>query len=91
LVSNDRLTLLVSTSEHAAWMAAAAGLPMVVRAVDGHSAWTAALGRTDSDAVLVRPDGHIAALLQYEPDAVNLRKVVASFGISSMAYEERTA
>jgi len=92
LVDKDQLTLLVSTSERAAWMAAAAaGLPLVVQPVDDHAVWTATLGRTASDAVLVRPDGHIAALLQYESDTVNLRRVVAPFGLSSLAYEGRTA
>jgi hypothetical protein len=93
LVSTDRLTLLVSAGSLSEWSAAAADLPIAVRDVsDGRAAWTTDLGRTESEALLVRPDGHIAALLRHGPDAASdLRCAVSAVRVASPTLERESA
>ena len=93
LVAKDQLTLFVSTSAHAAWSAAVAHLPVAVRAVDegDRRAWTAGLGRDQRAALLVRPDGHIAALLNESDAETTLRQAVLATKLTTLAYEGTTA
>ncbi len=65
MVRPDTLTLLVSQENHGLWVAAAAGLPLTVvpiNAIDT-DVFSSGVPSADPDALVVRPDGHIAALL----------------------------
>ena len=70
LVSRDELTLLVSDANHTAWSLAAEGLPLSVALLGdaGHDVFHTGIAGADPDALVVRPDGHIAAVLHSDRD-----------------------
>jgi hypothetical protein len=83
LVSRDDLTLLVSERSHAEWSVAAQGLSLSVAQVGdaGHDIFHTGVAGADPDALLVRPDGHIAALLHSERDGTRaLRQALHIIG-----------
>jgi 2-polyprenyl-6-methoxyphenol hydroxylase-like FAD-dependent oxidoreductase len=65
LVNRDELTLLVSDRSHAEWSVAAQGLSLSVAQIGdaGHDIFHTGVAGADPDALLVRPDGHVAAVL----------------------------
>lgn len=68
LVRRDQLTLLVSEDDHAAraaWWSAAHGLPFALVGVGGaaKAVFDTGVAGADADALVVRPDGHIVAIL----------------------------
>jgi 2-polyprenyl-6-methoxyphenol hydroxylase-like FAD-dependent oxidoreductase len=84
LVSRDDLTLLVSEESHSKWSLAAEGLPLSVAQVDDahHDIFDTGVAGADPDALLVRPDGHIAALLHSDRDgAPALRQALQVIGV----------
>jgi FAD binding domain len=94
LVSRDELTLLVSPESHTTWSRAAAGLPLSVVVVsDGaHEMFHTGIAGADPDALVVRPDGHIAAVLCSDRHgASSLRQVLHVVSASSPANEGRTS
>jgi 2-polyprenyl-6-methoxyphenol hydroxylase-like FAD-dependent oxidoreductase len=88
LVSRDELTLLVSAEALTAWSAAAEGLSMSVALLgDGElGVFHTGIVEADPDALVVRPDGHIVAVLHCERDGVaSLRRALAVVGAPSSA------
>jgi len=83
LVSHDELTLMVSAGGHRAWSAAAQGLPisLVPLCEDANEVFQTGLAGGDPDALVVRPDGHIAAALHSDRQgAASLRHVLSVVG-----------
>ncbi len=86
LVSRDELTLLVSADGHSAWSRAAQGLPIsVVPLGEGApKVFHTGIAGGDPDALVVRPDGHIAASLHSDRHgAASLRQVLSVVGAPS--------
>jgi 2-polyprenyl-6-methoxyphenol hydroxylase-like FAD-dependent oxidoreductase len=86
LVSHDELTLLVSTEGHTAWSRAAEGLPMslVLLGEYGQDVFHTGVAGDDPDALVVRPDGHIAAALRSDRHgAASLRHALRVVGALS--------
>ena len=84
LVSRDDLTLLVSEQSHTDWSLAAEGLSLSMAQVGdaGHDIFRTGIAGADPDALLVRPDGHIAALLHSDRDgAPALRQALHVVGV----------
>jgi 2-polyprenyl-6-methoxyphenol hydroxylase-like FAD-dependent oxidoreductase len=84
LVRRDDLTLLVSEQSHTDWSLAAEGLSLsMVQVGDaGHDIFRTGIAGADPDALLVRPDGHIAALLHSDRDgAPVLRQALQVVGV----------
>jgi 2,4-dichlorophenol 6-monooxygenase len=73
LADRNKLTLLVSEPSDAVWSPAAEGLSLSVVKVGaaGHELFHTGVG-TDPDALLVRPDGHIAAVLHSDRDGAQI-------------------
>jgi 2-polyprenyl-6-methoxyphenol hydroxylase-like FAD-dependent oxidoreductase len=90
LVNRDDLTLLVSEESHSTWSSAAEGLPLSVVPVGeaGHDMFDTGIAGADPDALLVRPDGHIAALLHSDRDgAPVLRLALQIVGVLAPTHE----
>lgn len=77
LIQRDRFTLLTSSGAYTSWLAASASdtmppialVPLGAGAPSRTGTEGAALpGLAESDALLVRPDGHIAAVVQHGDD-----------------------
>jgi 2-polyprenyl-6-methoxyphenol hydroxylase-like FAD-dependent oxidoreductase len=91
LVGRGDLTLLVSEGSHSGWMLAAAGLSLSVVSVGDaqHDLFHTGVAGADPDALLVRPDGHIAALLHSDRDgAPVLRQALHAAGVLAPIHEE---
>jgi hypothetical protein len=88
LVHRDDLTLLVSEASHSVWSLAAEGFSLSVVPVGdaGHDVFHTGVAGADPDALLVRPDGHIAAVLHSDRDGAPLLRqalhVVGAFAPS---------
>ena len=88
LVNRDDLTLLVSEATHSVWSLAAEGLSLsVVPCGDaGYDVFHTGVAGADPDALLVRPDGHLAAVLHSDRDGAPLLRqalqVVGAFATS---------
>jgi 2-polyprenyl-6-methoxyphenol hydroxylase-like FAD-dependent oxidoreductase len=90
LVNRDDLTLLVSEESHSMWSSAAEGLPLSVVPVGeaGHDMFHTGIAAADPDALLVRPDGHIAALLHSDRHgAPLLRQTLQIVGVLAPTHE----
>ena len=74
LVHRDDLTLLVSEASHSVWSLAGEGLSLSVVPVGdaGHDVFHTGVAGADPDALLIRPDGHIAAVLHSDRDGASL-------------------
>jgi 2-polyprenyl-6-methoxyphenol hydroxylase-like FAD-dependent oxidoreductase len=74
LVDRDDPTLLVSEERHSAWSLAAEALSLSVVSVgdSGREMFHTGVPGADPDALLVRPDGHVAAMLHSERDGATL-------------------
>jgi hypothetical protein len=84
LVSRDNLTLLVSEQSDTEWSLAAEGLSLSMARVGyaGNDIFRTGIAGADPDALLVRPDGHIAALLHSDRDgAPVLRQALQIVGV----------
>jgi 2,4-dichlorophenol 6-monooxygenase len=70
LIGDNELTLLVSESSRPAWEIAAADLPVRLKVLGEihRQVWSTPVPGADPDALLVRPDGHIGALLRSVAD-----------------------
>jgi 2-polyprenyl-6-methoxyphenol hydroxylase-like FAD-dependent oxidoreductase len=83
LVNRNDLTLLVSEPSYVVWSIAAEGLSLSVVPVDDavHDLFHTGVAGADPDALLVRPDGHIAAVLHSDRDgAPVLRQALQVIG-----------
>jgi len=86
LISRDELTLLVRAEHYHAWSRAAERLPMaLVRMDDGsHDVFHTGMAGADPDALVVRPDGHIAAALHADRHgAAALRHALRVVGVTA--------
>src|SRR6201999_914898 len=86
LVSRDELTLLVYSDGQTAWSRAAQGLPisLVPLGKAAHEVFDTGVAGGHSDALVVRPDGHIAASLRSDRHgAASLRQVLSVVGAAS--------
>lgn len=86
MVSRDQLTLLVSAAGRDAWFPAALGLPIsLVPLGDGApNVFRTGVAGGDPDALIVRPDGHIAAALHSDRHGADaLRHVLSVMGAPS--------
>ncbi|WP_186273321.1 FAD-dependent monooxygenase [Mycobacterium kubicae] len=77
LVHRDALTLLVSKASQFVWSSAAEGLSLSVVPVGhaGRAVFHTGVAGADPDALLVRPDGHITALLHSGRDGAPLLRL----------------
>ncbi|MBS1693888.1 MAG: FAD-dependent monooxygenase [Actinobacteria bacterium] len=94
LLSSDDLTLLVSARARQAWSQAAAGLPFSVVALGdaGDTVFHTGVAGADPDALVVRPDGHIAALLRSDRHGpADLGQALAVAAVAPRAEEGGTA
>jgi len=94
MVRRDELTLLVSAEAHAAWLLAAEGLPLSVVPLvgDANHVFHSGVAGADPDGLMVRPDGHITAVLHSGRDgAPLLRQALQVIGASSPARKGPTA
>jgi 2-polyprenyl-6-methoxyphenol hydroxylase-like FAD-dependent oxidoreductase len=90
LVSRDDLTLLVSDQSLTDWSLAAEGLSLSMAQVGdaGHDVFRTGIAGADPDALLVRPDGHIAALLHSDRDgAPALRQALQVVGVPAPTHK----
>ena len=74
LISRDQLTLLISAKGRGAWLPAATGLPLSIVLLNDaeQNVLDTGVAGAEPDAVVVRPDGHIAAVLQSGQQATPL-------------------
>jgi 2-polyprenyl-6-methoxyphenol hydroxylase-like FAD-dependent oxidoreductase len=96
LIDRDKLTLLASVSAWAAWSKAAADMPVSVQVISESQAgvWSTGVAGADPDALLVRPDGHIATMLYSGADpgtTTTLRHAIEAVTLGSLAPESQTA
>ncbi|MDY6869393.1 MAG: FAD-dependent monooxygenase [Actinomycetota bacterium] len=92
LLSRDQLTLLVGTAQRALWQAAAAHLPVRLRTIDDSAFWSGEANDAHADAVVVRPDGHVVALLWAAGDSwAQLRAALAAVSVPVPVAQGRTA
>lgn len=85
LVRRDQLTLFVATDGQAEYRDAAAQFPMSVVAVDktGHDVFCTGVAGADADGLVVRPDGHIAAVLTSDQrDTASMRQALQAVSAS---------
>jgi 2-polyprenyl-6-methoxyphenol hydroxylase-like FAD-dependent oxidoreductase len=90
LVNRGDLTLLASERSHSEWSLAAEGLSLSVAQVGdaGHDIFHTGIAGADPDALLVRPDGHIAAMLHSDRDgAPALRQALQVVGVLAPTHE----
>lgn len=80
LISHDRLTLLATPRSRARWTHTAATLPIAVGTVDEAAHHVFRTGAAaDADGLIVRPDGHIAAVLHSDRrDATQIRQALSA-------------
>ncbi|QUR67495.1 FAD-dependent monooxygenase [Mycobacterium spongiae] len=93
-VSRDELTLLVRAAGRTAWSLAAQDLPLSVVpvAADANHVFHTGAAGADPDAVVVRPDGHVAAVLRSGRDGTDLlRQAVQVISASSPVQKGSTA
>lgn len=84
LVHRDHLTLLVSEASRPLWCVAAQGLSLSVVPVGaaGRHVFHTGVTGADPDALLVRPDGHVAAMLHSDREgAALLRQALRVVGV----------
>jgi 2-polyprenyl-6-methoxyphenol hydroxylase-like FAD-dependent oxidoreductase len=92
LVDGGGLTLFTTASAFAAWSTEAEDLPVRVHVIgdDQLPAGPSGVAGVDPDALLVRPDGHIGALLYSTADpTATLRRAVAAVSFSPRSPESR--